>query len=105
MKFKNPWVLKAWHLILGFFVWNLWKERNLRVLDGKCIPFYMVQKLICNNIRESLIAYPLDSGDGNLNEEEVIILKELNLEIYKAFSLDKVHRTGQTKEIFFQPPP
>lgn len=56
-----------------FSLWNLWKERNLRLFESKCRPFYMVQELICNNIRETLLEFSRDPGDKKMNEEEVLI--------------------------------
>eukprot|EP00253_Pinus_taeda_P020685 PITA_20685 len=55
-KFQSKIVRRAWSIIIGFNVWNLWKERNSRIFKGKSSGPEEVWKRTLRQIRESILA-------------------------------------------------
>lgn len=78
-RFKNYVFLRAWHLVLGFTLWTLWKEKNLRIFEMKKRTMPLLKEVILHNIREKFLVSPPALEDCKVNEYLNHILKILNI--------------------------
>jgi len=76
----SPVIRRAWNLVVGFNIWNIWKERNRSIFQGKISTPEEVWKRAQNQIRETILSETWAGDDWNTPKEETHILRKLNLE-------------------------
>lgn len=84
-QFQSPVIRRAWNLVMGFNIWNIWKERNRRIFQGKRSKPEDLSKRTQNQIRETILSETWDQEDWKTSEEENHILRKLNLEPEMVF--------------------
>ena len=78
-KFNCQVLNRAWTLALGFLLWNMWKERNLRVFQNLEQPMITIWQRSKENIRETILTKKWTDEDWKEVGIEAIILEQLNL--------------------------
>lgn len=74
--FKNAILNRMWELFPGILVWELWKERNGRIFDGKSRPLDKVWLNIEKHLKETLSLTPWTAEDFKAEAQERLTLNE-----------------------------
>jgi len=77
--FKSPIVNWSWSLILGFILWNVWKERNKAIFQDQPSSSASTWGLVKENKRETIMSERCDLDDWKANLHETTILLSLKL--------------------------
>ena len=70
---------RAWQLVLGFLIWDLWKERNHQIFQGEDITNYKIWEKVLANFQETILVEKWLQDDWKAEGFEVQILHQLNL--------------------------
>ena len=74
--FKNAILNRLWELFPGFLVWEIWKERNRHIFEGKSRPPDKVWLNIESHLKETLSLNPWTAEDFKAEIQERLILNE-----------------------------
>jgi len=77
--FKNPIVNRTWSLILGFILWNVWKERKKAIFQDQTSSSASTWGLVKENKRETIMLERCDLDDWKANLHETTIIVSLKL--------------------------
>eukprot|EP00253_Pinus_taeda_P006671 PITA_06671 len=106
-KFHSKIVRRAWSISAGFNIWNLWKERNSRIVKGKATGLEEIWKRTLKQIKETILAENWADEDWKTTDVETEILKKINVEqgmIYQQVSKQNRQLANQSRSVFRKPP-
>jgi ribonuclease HI len=81
ISFHNPILQRIWHLLPGFTLWSIWKERNNRIFNSRQSPPTNTWERTKRLIRETIHSQPWSHEDMQCKPEEGIILNGWNMQI------------------------
>jgi hypothetical protein len=73
--FQYPILNRIWKLLLGFILWQIWKEKNRRIFKSSSLSWQDVWAKIHSNIKETINLDPWMDQDQIFPTNELIILK------------------------------
>jgi hypothetical protein len=82
--FKIPLLNRIWHLIPGFIVWQLWKERNRHIFHSQSSTPSKIWSKIVDNIWETIQTQSWTPDDIPKEPLESIILSSWKKTTFKA---------------------
>lgn len=77
--FNNVSVKKTWALVSGSFLWPVLKERNWRIFHNKQASIDFVQKIVKQNIMETILLKSWGTMDWKVSQQEATILNSLEI--------------------------
>lgn len=92
-------------LILGFVIWNIWKERNRRIFKNKAREPHLIINQILKQLKESVKSILRTKPTNPPLPQEIKILINLDLQAINPQGVKKDLRTLNTWERSWQPPP
>lgn len=104
--FKNPILNRIWDIFSGFMVWEIWKERNSQIFEGRTRRLEEAWTLIQNHTKEMLGLKQLGSSDLQAGPKEIGILRKWEITRILEYIGKKgeTNPTGIIPEIW-EPPP
>jgi hypothetical protein len=79
--YHSPILNRIWQLLPGFILWQIWKERNMRIFNSVNRTWQEVWDTIYTNIKETISLHPWVEQDlqGPQNEQHIIRAWNVNI--------------------------
>jgi len=95
----------AWVLILGFIIWNVWKERNNRIFKNVCSTTQCIFEKILRELKEMVGTIVQNSPKNPPSENEMQILCQLGMQGLIPQGMDRKVMNPTNKPDYWHPPP
>lgn len=92
-------------LILGFLIWDVWKERNNRIFKAKSSSTQRIMAQILKQLKETVNALLKKPPEKPLGQRDAHILELLGLQSHVLQGLKMKARHISERQAFWQPPP
>ena len=104
--YKNEILNRMWELFPGFLMWEVWKERNQRIFEGKYKREEDLFNRVKAHIKETLRNSKWSTDDLQANVEERIILNEWDIQAIRDFPFQTkaARRISESSETWTCPP-
>jgi hypothetical protein len=105
--YKSPILNRIWQLFPGFIVWQLWKERNMRIFHSQASTPSNIWSKIFENIQETICAQLWTQEDFPIEPHESLILSSWKLNLHNTpLSLNPHHSSiSLSPSTWHCPPP
>lgn len=99
--FTNPIANRAWQLIHGFILWDIWKEHNRRTFKNIMASAYFMWQAIINKIRETILSLPWSSKDWECNQPRKVVLTKMGLSPYSLGQTPSCQKIRKAKRFSY----
>eukprot|EP00253_Pinus_taeda_P002816 PITA_02816 len=93
-----------WQLIPGLLMWNLWKERNIRLFKGQHQTLEQIWTILLNNIKESLSIHTWAAEEFPTKPQEKSIWDNWQISLSPSPNASKRLPTKLKKPTVWSPP-
>ena len=95
----------TWALILGFLIWDVWKEQNNRIFKDKSSSTQSIIAQILKLLKETVNIHPKKPPKKPPGHHNAHILELLGLQSLVPQGTSKIKKRISAGKAFWQPPP